>query len=74
MIYRSILETTPHISTVGMEHEAWLKKRTESLGWSDAGGGYWNEQLRKSAYPVLAKKWTCVRIGNEQGGEARKNS
>ncbi|MDR1251488.1 MAG: YqaJ viral recombinase family protein, partial [Treponema sp.] len=37
MIYQSILDTTPHISTAGMEYEVWLKKRMDSLGGSDAG-------------------------------------
>jgi putative phage-type endonuclease len=37
MIYQSILDTTPHVSTVEMEHEAWAKIRMNSLGGSDAG-------------------------------------
>ena len=37
MIYQSILDTAPHISTAGMEYEDWLKKRADSLGGSDAG-------------------------------------
>jgi putative phage-type endonuclease len=37
MIYQSILDTTSHISTTGMEYEAWQKKRMDSLGGSDAG-------------------------------------
>ncbi|MDR2144449.1 MAG: YqaJ viral recombinase family protein [Treponema sp.] len=37
MMYQNIVDNTPHISTVGMEYEAWRKKRMESLGGSDAG-------------------------------------
>jgi hypothetical protein len=31
MIYQSILDTTPHISTAGMEYEVWQKKCMDSL-------------------------------------------
>ncbi|MDR3284264.1 MAG: YqaJ viral recombinase family protein, partial [Treponema sp.] len=37
MIYDSILEATPHISTNGMSYEEWLEKRKDSIGGSDAG-------------------------------------
>jgi putative phage-type endonuclease len=37
MIYQSILDATPHISTAEMDYEAWQKKRMGSLGGSDAG-------------------------------------
>jgi putative phage-type endonuclease len=37
MIYDSILETTPHISTNSMGYEEWLEKRNGGIGGSDAG-------------------------------------
>jgi putative phage-type endonuclease len=37
MIYDSVLETTPHVSTNGLAYEDWLEKRKGSLGGSDAG-------------------------------------
>jgi putative phage-type endonuclease len=37
MIYQSIIDATPHISTVDMEYGDWQKKRMGSLGGSDAG-------------------------------------
>jgi putative phage-type endonuclease len=37
MIYDSISETTPHISTNGMSYDEWLGKRNGGIGGSDAG-------------------------------------
>jgi putative phage-type endonuclease len=37
MVYDSILEMTPHISTNGMSYEDWLEIRKCSIGGSDAG-------------------------------------
>jgi putative phage-type endonuclease len=37
IIYQNILDTTPHISTAGMEDEEWLRMRMDGLGGSEAG-------------------------------------
>jgi putative phage-type endonuclease len=37
MNYQSLLDRCPHISTVGMSNDAWLDKRREAVGGSDAG-------------------------------------
>jgi putative phage-type endonuclease len=37
MIYDSVLETTPHLSTNGMSYEEWLEKRNGGVGGSGVG-------------------------------------
>jgi putative phage-type endonuclease len=37
MIYQNLLDRCPHISTVNMENDAWLEKRRDGIGGSDAG-------------------------------------
>jgi putative phage-type endonuclease len=37
MIYQTLLDRCPHISTIGMSNDEWLDKRREGIGGSDAG-------------------------------------
>jgi putative phage-type endonuclease len=37
MNYQALLERCPHTSTTGMSNDAWLEKRREGIGGSDAG-------------------------------------
>jgi putative phage-type endonuclease len=37
MNYQALLERCPHTSTIGMSNDAWLDKRREGIGGSDAG-------------------------------------
>ena len=37
MNYQTLLDRCPHVSTIGMSNDAWLDKRREGIGGSDAG-------------------------------------
>ena len=37
MSYQVLLDRCPHVSTIGMSNDAWLDKRREGIGGSDAG-------------------------------------
>jgi hypothetical protein len=67
MNYQALLDRCPHTSTIGMGNDAWLYKRWEGIGESDAGA-YSNPLT-----VYFQKEKPCPERGNKQSSAPREN-